>query len=242
MSPVLSHSDLKNFKISPNNRYLPVSDQTGISLHLCHRAGFSLTWMNLTLDFFLCYPWCSIFQLVECICCGNLVPYSRKIIVDPWTQILGLQGLWKMGKVIFKGLYNLDHSQIMTFYFGSERKALCWRPEGTKIYDVWIQVKKSKVLVRRHTFHHWERKGNWLPTLPWESSAYPLILGCYNFPTSHLDTGSSEWGPVAATPPMWKPQPHPWMTVTPEIEHSYSFLKGLSLVNTVKISIIFFLR
>ena len=47
-----SQSELKNIKVSPNNnRCLPVSDQIGIYFHLHHRVGFSLTWMNLTLDF-----------------------------------------------------------------------------------------------------------------------------------------------------------------------------------------------
>ena len=54
--------------------------------HLSHGAGFSLTGMNLTLKF-SCYPWCFLLQLVECMCFGNMIPYSRGITEDPQTQI-----------------------------------------------------------------------------------------------------------------------------------------------------------
>lgn len=61
----------------------------------------------------------------------------------------------------------------------------------------------------------------------WETSTtYPLRQGDCSSPASRPYTGSSEQGPVAATPPGWSPQSHPQMIRIPEIAHLSSNLSN----------------
>ena len=116
-------------------------------------------------------------------------------------------------------ILNINHSIIHSY------KIKAFLSRERRIYPLLLDQRRDwESTAKEHhrqskAFRSWKRKPHWLGTLSGtqESHPHPQTAGCYSSPASHPDTGPSEEGPEAATPPTWSQQPHRQMSGFPVI-------------------------
>ena len=84
-----SYWELKNFKTISTDIFEVPPQKSGQQRLILPFIlwGWFFTHRDESDWIFSCYPWCFLLQLVECMCFGNMIPYSRGITEDPQTQI-----------------------------------------------------------------------------------------------------------------------------------------------------------
>lgn len=101
-------------------------------------------------------------------------------------------------------------------------------------YNIHSAQKEKRILHKLGQKHHISQMSHSIQhlrirTLSWGPSlrhpgdcAYLLRASGYRSPASHLGTGFSDQGPIAATPLCWNLQLRPWRTLIPVRAHSCS--------------------